>query len=105
MHDPLCYVAQNDGNCCPWMPECDCQCMCDWIAEVRQDEHEKNGYEKEYYDLLSENREMNHEIQVLRAVIKHMLDKHEVEEPRINGVVVSQWKASDSLRTLAVDNE
>jgi len=36
-HDPLCYVAMNGGNCCPWMPECDCQCMCDFIKEVRND--------------------------------------------------------------------
>ena len=38
MHDPLCYVAINDGNCCPWMPSCDCQCMCDFINEIRQEE-------------------------------------------------------------------
>ena len=40
-HDPLCYVAKNGGNCCPWMPECDCQCMCDWILEIRNDEQSK----------------------------------------------------------------
>ena len=37
-HDPLCYVAQNNGNCCPWLPECDCQCMCSFIHMVREDE-------------------------------------------------------------------
>ena len=99
MHDPLCYVAKNDGNCCPWMPSCDCQCMCDWIAEVRQDEYENNSYEQEYNDLLYENREMNHEIQVLRSVIKHIIDKHKIEEPKVNGIPVSQWKASESLRS------
>lgn len=36
-HDSLCYVAQNGGNCCPWLPSCDCQCMCDYIREVRND--------------------------------------------------------------------
>lgn len=36
-HDPLCYVAQNGGNCCPWLPACDCQCMCEYIKEVRDD--------------------------------------------------------------------
>lgn len=38
MHDPKCYVAINGGSCCPWMPSCDCQCMCDWINEIREDE-------------------------------------------------------------------
>lgn len=23
-----------DGPCCPWMGECDCQCMCDFIAQI-----------------------------------------------------------------------
>lgn len=36
-HDKLCYVAINGGNCCPWLPECDCQCMCEYIKEVRDD--------------------------------------------------------------------
>lgn len=35
-HDPLCLNAE--GTCCPWMGECNCQCTCDWIAEVREDE-------------------------------------------------------------------
>ena len=38
MHDPKCYVAINGGSCCPWMGQCDCQCMCDWIEEIRNDE-------------------------------------------------------------------
>ena len=36
-HDKLCYVAMNGGNCCPWLPECNCQCMCDFIKEIRDD--------------------------------------------------------------------
>ena len=35
-HDPMCPVAEAGGSCCPWMGECDCQCMCDWIQEIRQ---------------------------------------------------------------------
>ena len=36
-HDSLCVCSK--GSCCPWMPEpCDCQCMCDFIAEVREDQ-------------------------------------------------------------------
>lgn len=40
-HDPLCPVTKNGGNCCPWMPDCECQCMCDYIAEIRQDTLDK----------------------------------------------------------------
>ena len=35
-HDPKCPVSQ--GPCCPWMGDCDCQCLCDFIAEIRQDQ-------------------------------------------------------------------
>ena len=35
-HDPVCPVSE--GSCCPWMGDCDCQCLCDWIARVREDE-------------------------------------------------------------------
>ena len=105
MHDPLCYVAKNGGNCCPWMPSCDCQCMCDWIAEIRKDEHENNGYEKEYYDLLSESSALRHEVQVLRSVIKHMIDKHGVEKPKVNGIPVSEWNGEMSLRTWTGEEE
>lgn len=35
-HDPLCPNAE--GDCCPWMGECDCQCLCEWIAKIRTDE-------------------------------------------------------------------
>ena len=95
-HDPLCYVAQNDGNCCPWMPECDCQCMCDWIAEIREDEQKT---------ISEDNRRTEHEIQVLRAVIKHMIDKHGVEEPKVNGIPVSEWNGEMSLRTWTGEEE
>ena len=50
-HDPLCYVAKNGGNCCPWMPECDCQCMCDYINEIRADEQSKT---EDIHDALAE---------------------------------------------------
>jgi hypothetical protein len=36
-HDSLC--VNSKGSCCPWMAEpCDCQCMCDFITEVREDQ-------------------------------------------------------------------
>jgi hypothetical protein len=35
-HDRLCLVYE--GPCCPWMGDCECQCICDWIEEVRRDE-------------------------------------------------------------------
>lgn len=38
-HDPLCPI--NSGPCCPWMGHCDCQCECDWIARVREDERKR----------------------------------------------------------------
>lgn len=35
-HDPLCKCAE--GPCCPWILGCDCQCTCDVISEIREDE-------------------------------------------------------------------
>lgn len=35
-HDHLC--PNSKGTCCPWMGECECQCLCDWIQEIRKDE-------------------------------------------------------------------
>ena len=39
-HDPLCQNAK--GTCCPWMGDCSCQCMCDFIDEIRADERNKH---------------------------------------------------------------
>ena len=38
-HDPRC--PNYNGSCCPWMGDCTCQCMCDWIAEIRSDYRKK----------------------------------------------------------------
>ena len=38
-HDPLC--PNSEGVCCPWMGECNCQCLCDFILRVRRDESNK----------------------------------------------------------------
>lgn len=35
-HDVLC--ACSEGPCCPWLSHCECQCMCEFIAQVRTDE-------------------------------------------------------------------
>lgn len=35
-HDPLCDC--HAGPCCPWMDDCTCQCSCDRISEIREDE-------------------------------------------------------------------
>jgi hypothetical protein len=35
-HDRLC--PNFTGPCCPWVGDCTCQCMCDFINEVRDDE-------------------------------------------------------------------
>ena len=35
-HDPRCPNA--NGPCCPWMGECVCQCLCDFIQKIRKDE-------------------------------------------------------------------
>ena len=40
-HDPLCTCFT--GSCCPWIANCECQCMCDFILEIRQDERKKLG--------------------------------------------------------------
>lgn len=36
-HDPLC-VCYETGTCCYWIANCDCQCLCDFIREVRAHE-------------------------------------------------------------------
>lgn len=71
-HDPLCYVAKNGGQCCPWIPDCNCQCMCDLILEVRQDDQAKTeelaekmfklGYDQAIKDMAEANKkECTHE--------------------------------------------
>jgi hypothetical protein len=41
-HDPLCIEPQTDYPCkrC-WEIECECLCICDIIAKVREDERQK----------------------------------------------------------------
>lgn len=34
-HDPKCACFK--GSCCPWVGECDCQCMCDFIDSIRDE--------------------------------------------------------------------
>jgi len=36
IHDPLC--ENYNGTCCPWMGDCECQCMCEYIDTIRQDQ-------------------------------------------------------------------
>lgn len=33
IHDPKC--PNHQGSCCPWMGDCECQCLCDFIREIR----------------------------------------------------------------------
>lgn len=33
-HDVMC--PNHEGSCCPWMGDCDCQCMCDFISSIRE---------------------------------------------------------------------
>lgn len=42
-HDSMCPVAEAGGSCCPWMGECDCQCMCDLILTVIQRTHTREA--------------------------------------------------------------
>lgn len=35
-HDPLCEC--HAGACCPWLDDCSCQCDCERIAQIREDE-------------------------------------------------------------------
>lgn len=32
-HHPLC--PNHEGTCCPWMGDCDCQCLCDFINKIK----------------------------------------------------------------------
>jgi len=38
-HDEKC--PNFTGSCCSWLKDCTCQCMCDYIREIRKDEAEK----------------------------------------------------------------
>jgi len=41
-HDPLCVQPQVDYPCARcWEIDCECLCICDIIAKVREDEREK----------------------------------------------------------------
>lgn len=33
-HHPLC--PNYEGTCCPWMGDCDCQCLCDFINKIKE---------------------------------------------------------------------
>ena len=35
-HDHLCELATEP--CCPWIGDCACQCTCDRIEQIREDE-------------------------------------------------------------------
>ena len=35
-HDPMC--PNNSASCCPWMGDCNCDCQCNFIVRVREDE-------------------------------------------------------------------
>lgn len=48
-HDVMCPNAE--GSCCPWMGDCDCQCNCDLINRVREDES-MNCYEHQKKSIL-----------------------------------------------------
>lgn len=41
LHDQLCPVHQ--GSCCSWIDDCACQCLCDFIHQIRVDEREQFG--------------------------------------------------------------
>lgn len=41
VHDKFCLVYPAE-TCCTWLPEpCNCQCICDEIAAIREDERNK----------------------------------------------------------------
>ena len=41
VHDSLCPVYK--GSCCTWLEKCSCQCMCDFITEIRSEEQNRAG--------------------------------------------------------------
>lgn len=50
-HDPLC--PNVEGTCCPWMGECNCQCLCDWIEEIRVDERQTTMTKNDVLEICS----------------------------------------------------
>lgn len=40
-HDKFC--PNFEGPCCPWIVDCTCQCMCDFIRVIREDERASAG--------------------------------------------------------------
>ena len=59
-HLPECPVA--DGPCCPWMGECECQCMCDLLRVCSQRVHTSEAikrveaYERGFIEGIREGR-------------------------------------------------
>lgn len=39
IHDRFCINSK--GPCCEWLGDCDCQCLCEFINEIREDEREQ----------------------------------------------------------------
>jgi len=50
-HDPLCPVCASHPS-----PGCDCDCLCDFIADVRDDERQKARNAGSGHEIAAENR-------------------------------------------------
>lgn len=62
-------------------------------------EHEAGSFDDEIYvELLDNNADLRKEVMILRASIKHLVEKHNVDEPKINGIPVSRWKVSGGIQ-------
>lgn len=70
-------------------------------------QEERDAYKQDYYKMLEAWLKTDHEIKILRACVKHLIAKHDIEEPKINGIPLSEWTVDDSIRTvtLAGDEE
>lgn len=66
-HDSLCECYE--GPCCPWMGPCECQCLCDFIAKVREDERKTMTHMMETvaYRSVPPQCQRGHEIQEWRG--------------------------------------
>ena len=70
LNECICYVE----SCCPWMGECNCQCICDTLRacedRVREDEQSHNFSPDIHWDGMAEAYQRG--LDAAREAVKHL---------------------------------
>lgn len=74
-----------------------------WSCGTEHEGNDEAAYNRGWNAASQNMYELKHEVQVLRAVIQHMVNKYEIDEPKINSIPVSQWTGQDSKKVVTTD--